>query len=347
MLAPALIIGGVSAVAVATPASASTPAAASASPTEPAVVRILADTNAVRAAAGKPALKRNTALDAVAQKWAAQQYLNGAMSHNPNYSTQIPAGWSAAGENVANGYAYTEVVGAWRNSKPHYANLIGNYTDMGTGFYEANGQRYYSQVFAAYPASAPPVVSPPSSTVAAPAVTLSATSLAAGKKFTVTVSRVNAGATAIATFGGKSYRFTGSKRFVLTAPSRAGMYGLRVTVTSGVNAGKSVLPVVRVGIVLSSVSVTAPAAVHVNARFVVKGSIGVARAGAKVSVYYSKSKTRGFVKLTSTTTAKNGVYVAKPQIRATGSYYIQVIVSGDARFSSVAQITRGPVRVVR
>lgn len=99
LVAPALILGGIGGAAVLDAAPAS--AAATVSATEPAVVKILADTNAVRAAAGKPALKRNTALDAVAQKWAKQQYLNGGMSHNPHYSTQIPAGWSAAGENLS------------------------------------------------------------------------------------------------------------------------------------------------------------------------------------------------------------------------------------------------------
>jgi uncharacterized protein YkwD len=108
-------------------------------------------TNSVRAQAGTTPLVRNAALDKVASDWAYQQWKNGAMSHNPHYSTQIPAGWSHAGENVASGYTYDTVVQAWVNSPEHYKNLVGDYTDLGVGYYQgSDGKRYWSQVFGKY-----------------------------------------------------------------------------------------------------------------------------------------------------------------------------------------------------
>jgi len=118
--------------------------------------RVIDDTNAIRYQQGLPGLVRDSRLDQVAADWARQQFLNGAMSHNPNYSKQIPAGWQRAGENVAKGYSYTAVVNAWKNSASHYANLVHDYTSVGVGYYEQDGQRYWSQVFAKYPGTVQP-----------------------------------------------------------------------------------------------------------------------------------------------------------------------------------------------
>ena len=130
-------------------------------------------TNEVRAEAGTTPLVRNAALDKVASDWAYQQWKNGAMSHNPNYSTQIPAGWSHAGENVAGGYTYDTVVPAWVNSPEHYRNLVGDYTELGVGYYQgADGTRYWSQVFGKYATTmVPPKQTPstaPSTTSSSP-----------------------------------------------------------------------------------------------------------------------------------------------------------------------------------
>ena len=119
------------------------------------IEKILADTNAVRADAGMGPLVRNSKLDAVAATWSDRQVDAGAMSHNPSFSSQIPAGWSRAGENAATGYSYTTVVAAWRASAGHYANLIGDYTDIGIGIsFASNGTAYYTQNFAKYSSSA-------------------------------------------------------------------------------------------------------------------------------------------------------------------------------------------------
>lgn len=113
--------------------------------------------NQVRYDAGLPTgYARDSRLDKVASDWAYQQWLNGKMSHNPNYSSQIPAGWQRAGENVASGYSYTQVVAAWKASQSHYANMVFDYTSVGIGYYEADGRRYWSVVFGKYPGTAVP-----------------------------------------------------------------------------------------------------------------------------------------------------------------------------------------------
>ncbi|HEY4226200.1 MAG TPA: CAP domain-containing protein [Pseudolysinimonas sp.] len=143
--------------------------------------RVFADTNEVRAEAGTTPLVRNAALDKVASDWAYQQWKNGAMSHNPNYSTQIPAGWSHAGENVAAGYDDTQVTPAWTASAEHYKNLVGDYTDIGIGFYQGpDGKIYWTQEFGKYSTTTvPPKQTPnnaPSSTPSAPASSAPASS---------------------------------------------------------------------------------------------------------------------------------------------------------------------------
>ena len=122
--------------------------------------QVFTDTNAIRSQQGLRGLVRDTRLDKVAADWAKQQFLNGAMSHNPNYSTQIPAGWQRAGENVGKGYTYTQIVAAWKASSSHYANLVNDYTSVGIGYYEQDGKRYWSQVFAKYPGTAQPAPAP-------------------------------------------------------------------------------------------------------------------------------------------------------------------------------------------
>lgn len=124
------------------------PAGAAASDT----ATIVAQTNAARADKGLPSLKRNTAMDAVAQAWAVTMASSG-YKHNPTYSTQIPAGWSMAAENIAWNYTSSTVVGAWLDSPGHYANIMASYTDIGVGYYvAANGDIFSVQNFARYQA---------------------------------------------------------------------------------------------------------------------------------------------------------------------------------------------------
>src|ERR1700760_1393814 len=148
-IAAVALVGGIAAslsVAESSLAATNTAATSSTPTIAQQTQRVFDDTNEVRAEAGTTPLVRNTALDKVAMDWAKQQSDNGAMSHNPNYSTQIPSGWTHAGENVAAGYSYTQVVPAWKASAEHYKNLTGDYTDLGIGEYSgADGRTYWVQ----------------------------------------------------------------------------------------------------------------------------------------------------------------------------------------------------------
>ncbi|MFT4187665.1 MAG: S-layer homology domain-containing protein [Aeromicrobium sp.] len=117
-----------------------------------AIQQILHDTNKFRAENNLPPLTLHPQMSTVAQNWSKTMHDTGDFKHNPNYSTQIPAGWSGAAENIAAGYAYAEVVEGWINSPGHRANMLGDFTHIGLGYYSGpNGyQNYYTQVFARY-----------------------------------------------------------------------------------------------------------------------------------------------------------------------------------------------------
>lgn len=118
-----------------------------------AINQILAETNAFRAAHGKPALKLSTEMTTVARNWSQRMATTGEFKHNPDYAKQIPAGWTRAGENIAAGYALNSVVQGWIDSPGHRANLLGDFTHLGIGYVSQPGTRYtryYTQVFAKY-----------------------------------------------------------------------------------------------------------------------------------------------------------------------------------------------------
>ena len=198
---------------------------------------VFAETNQVRYNAGRNGLVRNASLDKVAAAWAYQQWKNGSMSHNPYYSKQIPSGWTRAGENVAKGYTYTQVVSAWVASPSHYANLVNDYTSVGIGFYEADGKRYWSQVFAKYPGTKVPAPPARSTTTTAPATTYPAEPAApAGTRILVNApsfegSAAGWSATA-ATVTGPSLESRGGKYFLATTGGT-----VTQTLTSGPVAG--------------------------------------------------------------------------------------------------------------
>jgi hypothetical protein len=130
---------------------------------------IVALANDARAQNGLGGLVRNGSLDAVALTWANQMAANGSISHNPAYGSQIPGGWRAAGENVAQGYGSgAGFHNGWMASAPHRANILGDFTDIGTALIEANGTTWAVQVFANYPGSGLPAPAPPAPAPAAP-----------------------------------------------------------------------------------------------------------------------------------------------------------------------------------
>ena len=123
--------------------------------------------NQARAANGQAGLLRNGQLDAVAVGWANQMAANGAMAHNPNLVSQVPAGWSALGENVAQGQPSAPAMHtAWMNSPGHRANILGDFTDIGVAFVAAAGTTWGVEVFAKYPGHAAAPAAPPAAPAA-------------------------------------------------------------------------------------------------------------------------------------------------------------------------------------
>jgi MYXO-CTERM domain-containing protein len=148
------------------------PTAAHAGPTDD----IHSLVNQARWSNGQAGLLRNAAMDQVAANWAAQLAANGTLSHNPNYSSEIPGGWTAAAENVAQGYGSGAAMHeGWMNSPGHRANVLGGFTDIGIAFLSSGGTTWGVQVFANYPghvgpaAPAPPAPPAPAEPAPAPA----------------------------------------------------------------------------------------------------------------------------------------------------------------------------------
>lgn len=131
---------------------------------------IAALVNQARASAGLPGLIHNPAMDSVALQWADQMGAAQSMTHNPSYSSQIPAGWTRAGENVAMGQPTPlDMHTAWMNSAGHRANILGDFTDVGIAFVTVNGTTWGVEDFGKYPGHAGTPAPAPAPAVAAPA----------------------------------------------------------------------------------------------------------------------------------------------------------------------------------
>lgn len=125
--------------------------------------------NSARSDAGLDPLTRDSALDALARKWAYKIGADGALSHNPDLAEQVPEGWQGIGENVASGYRTgAEMHRGWMNSDGHRANILGDYTHIGIAFVEVDGTTWGVQVFAKYPAGVRPTEKPKATTAPAP-----------------------------------------------------------------------------------------------------------------------------------------------------------------------------------
>jgi uncharacterized protein YkwD len=94
--------------------------------------------NKQRVSRGLPVLTESHLLDLSAQTWTNKMVLTGVFSHGVNFAARITAVgfiWSAAGENIATGYATPgDVVSAWMASKGHCQNILDPvYLYVGTG----------------------------------------------------------------------------------------------------------------------------------------------------------------------------------------------------------------------
>jgi len=113
--------------------------------------------NAERAARGLPPMVADAKLELAAQRHSEDQALHQLMSHTGSDGStlgqrvdRVGFSWRSVAENVAYGYATpTDVMTAWMLSSGHRANILSANTRIGIGLaYGANGQAYWTQVFA-------------------------------------------------------------------------------------------------------------------------------------------------------------------------------------------------------
>ncbi|CAN5777734.1 hypothetical protein BH23ACT1_BH23ACT1_05440 [soil metagenome] len=109
--------------------------------------------NQERSAVGKPALVVNVSVRTVARNWTDAMIADGngcpeSLSHNPNYSSQIPSGWTRAAENVACGQSVESLHRALMNSSGHRQNILGAFNQVGVGVsVDARGTMWVTQNF--------------------------------------------------------------------------------------------------------------------------------------------------------------------------------------------------------
>jgi hypothetical protein len=237
-LAPALLIGSFTAadVVIATPAF-----AAEDGVQRPDVAnQIFNQINSYRVSQGLAPLQRNTAIDSVAQNWSQEQYNRGLLpGHNPSYTTQIPSGYTLAGENVAYNSNPNSVVAEWIASDSHRAAIIANFTSTGIGVYQVGNSYYYTQNFANYP-SVQTITSKP----AAPTTSIDANGHAV-VNWTAPAQRGNSAivgydVTAIPTAGGNAFtvRTENVNTYTFTNLPRGRSYNVTVRAVNGVGASQ-------------------------------------------------------------------------------------------------------------
>jgi uncharacterized protein YkwD len=117
--------------------------------------------NAIRGAAGLPALQPDAALVRVARERSADMAAKGYFSHDPpdgcNYACIMRAEGVAnawGGENIAwNNWPWSRsaqvAIDMWHNSPPHMENILNcHYTRFGAGVVQAeDGNVYYTMIF--------------------------------------------------------------------------------------------------------------------------------------------------------------------------------------------------------
>jgi uncharacterized protein YkwD len=98
---------------------------------------MLALTNQTRAQAGLPPLVWDQAAAGIASWWSGKMANSGTLSHNPYLADQISsqdtANWSRLGENVGYGWSLQQLQDAFVASPGHYANIVGDYNQVGIG----------------------------------------------------------------------------------------------------------------------------------------------------------------------------------------------------------------------
>lgn len=101
---------------------------------------LFAAINAQRAAQIRPALRRDSRLDAAAQQWAEQLARDGYQHHSPSFGDRIKAAGyplRRADENIHGGQfaptAPSQVVADWMSDPPHRSTVLTSCPDAGAG----------------------------------------------------------------------------------------------------------------------------------------------------------------------------------------------------------------------
>jgi len=73
------------------------------------------------------------------------------MIHNPDLQWQMPQPWMRVGENIGQGYKKDTIVAAWMASPGHRANILGDFTHIGIGYWvDDAGRGWFTQDFGKY-----------------------------------------------------------------------------------------------------------------------------------------------------------------------------------------------------
>ena len=113
--------------------------------------QFLSSINSIRSQHGLAPLALYGELTGIARGWSDQMAANGAISHNPGYTSEVSANWSKLGENVGVGYDVNGLMNAFVNSPAHYKNIVDpayNYIGIGVS-YGSDGRMYTTHDFMA------------------------------------------------------------------------------------------------------------------------------------------------------------------------------------------------------
>jgi uncharacterized protein YkwD len=113
--------------------------------------------NRERKQEGRPPLNLSDTLSNVAKLHAKDMATHGKLDHKGSDGSSVGERikrkdyrWTRVGENVARGQkSVEEVVKVWMKSAGHRANILGDFTELGAGYFDdENGQRYWCSVYA-------------------------------------------------------------------------------------------------------------------------------------------------------------------------------------------------------
>jgi uncharacterized protein YkwD len=110
---------------------------------------VLCLVNQQRTSRRLPPLHANARLNLSAQRWTGHMVAAGVFSHGSDFAARMSAAgyrWSAAGENIATGYATPRaVVNGWMHSAGHFRNILDpTFRDLGVGVVARPVRRYAS-----------------------------------------------------------------------------------------------------------------------------------------------------------------------------------------------------------